>query len=173
MTEIERRIEKAILSDAEAWHYFRKRSRMVEQLTKELEKADAAYRAEKHYQLTRIDALEEELAAAREERDLSQSRLMNAEHRAEVAQAQVEALDGWLLVERYCESFKDDDFRLVFRRSEHVLEISVGKEAWESFSEQTKPAEPHDGDTARTEAHQRWEDDETWLDDAIPEQKKP
>jgi len=41
---------------------------------------------------------------------------------------------NWHLVERYCESFADDDFRLVFRRGDEIREISVGKEAWEVFA---------------------------------------
>lgn len=55
--------------------------------------------------------------------------------RAEQAEARLgRAAEEWRLVERYCESFKDDDFRLVFKKGEAVLEISVGKEVYDSFS---------------------------------------
>lgn len=51
-----------------------------------------------------------------------------------VAEKILEKLEGWKLVERYCHSFKDNDFRLVFKRNDQVLEVSITKEVYDSFS---------------------------------------
>jgi hypothetical protein len=45
--------------------------------------------------------------------------------------------EGWVLVERYVKKFPDD-FRLVFKKSDRVLELQVPKEIWYAF-EWTEP----------------------------------
>lgn len=41
-------------------------------------------------------------------------------------------LESWRLVERYTESWPDD-WRLVFRRGDDVVELSVTEEQWRAF----------------------------------------
>jgi hypothetical protein len=40
--------------------------------------------------------------------------------------------ESWRLVERYVERYPDD-WRLVFRRGDEVLEVSVPEEVWRAF----------------------------------------
>jgi hypothetical protein len=40
--------------------------------------------------------------------------------------------ESWMLVERYCERYPSD-WRLVFKRGDEVLEVSVPEEVWRAF----------------------------------------
>lgn len=40
--------------------------------------------------------------------------------------------ESWRLVERYCERYPSD-WRLVFKRGDEVLEVSVPEEVWRAF----------------------------------------
>lgn len=40
----------------------------------------------------------------------------------------------WVLIERYCENFAEDEYRLVFRKENQFNEITVGKEVYDSFN---------------------------------------
>lgn len=39
---------------------------------------------------------------------------------------------GWVLVERWCEHYPDD-WRLLFKRDETTLEVSVPEDVWRAF----------------------------------------
>lgn len=41
--------------------------------------------------------------------------------------------EGWVLVERYVNTFNPPDFRLVFKREDVILQITVPEEAWRAF----------------------------------------
>jgi hypothetical protein len=41
----------------------------------------------------------------------------------------------WVLVERYCENFENNDFRLVFKYGDKIIELSVCKTEFDLFGD--------------------------------------